>query len=175
MIDMLEFAIKWLQVSDSVNANDKPLILKIRFMFRGLVPSDRATCKIVSRVNSFDFVNQFLLQLLLWVYHLVVNTPKHPYIKTYNSFLHLLCKTITVHILLLIGSRPESRKPVSFLIRNVSGSLKWYSDVSPVQLSEEFHAAEILVSQACLVVLMEISFRHERRSSMDPLSKPWDW
>ena len=39
--------------SVSLNATDKPLRLKIQFMSRDLVPSDRATCTIASRVNFF--------------------------------------------------------------------------------------------------------------------------
>ena len=55
MLDALEIIIKWLQVSVSaVNATDKPLRLKIQFVSRDLVPSDRVTCTIASRVNFFD-------------------------------------------------------------------------------------------------------------------------
>src|SRR6202034_2588931 len=53
MLDTLEIIIKWLQVSVS-DRNDKPLRLKIRFVFRDLVPSDRTTCMIASRMNFFD-------------------------------------------------------------------------------------------------------------------------
>ena len=37
-----------------MNSTDKSLRLKIRFVSRDLVPSDRATCTISSRVNFFD-------------------------------------------------------------------------------------------------------------------------
>jgi hypothetical protein len=37
-----------------VNVIDKPITLKIRFVFRDFVPSDRATCTIAPRVNNFD-------------------------------------------------------------------------------------------------------------------------
>ena len=36
-----------------VNATDKPLRLKVRFVSRALVPSDRPTCTIASRVSFF--------------------------------------------------------------------------------------------------------------------------
>ena len=52
-LDRLEVIIKWLQVSVS-DAIDKPFRLKIRFMSRDLVLSDRAICTIASRMNSFD-------------------------------------------------------------------------------------------------------------------------
>ena len=54
MLDRLEIIIKWLQVSLSVNTTDIPFILKIQFVSRDLVPSDRATCTIASRVNFFE-------------------------------------------------------------------------------------------------------------------------
>jgi hypothetical protein len=53
MLDTLEIIIKWLQVSVS-ECNPEPLRLKIRFVSRDLVPSDRATCMIASRMNFFD-------------------------------------------------------------------------------------------------------------------------
>ena len=53
MLNMLEIIIKWLQVSVS-ECNRQTPRTKIRFVSRDLVPNDRATCTIVSRVNFFD-------------------------------------------------------------------------------------------------------------------------
>ena len=50
MLDTLEIIIKWLQVS----VTDKPLRLKIWFLYRDLDPTDRLTCTIASRVNFVD-------------------------------------------------------------------------------------------------------------------------
>ena len=62
MLDILEIIIKWLQVSVSSECNRQTL--KIWFVSRDLVLSDRATCTIASRVNSFDFLDQALPQFL---------------------------------------------------------------------------------------------------------------
>ena len=72
----LEIIIKWLQVG--VSEYNKPLRLKFRFVSRDLVPSDRATCTIASRVNFsnakklslFDFEVQNLRVSLHLYYHL---------------------------------------------------------------------------------------------------------
>ena len=53
MLDTLDIIIKWLQVSVS-DRSRQTLWLKIWFATRGLVPSDRVTCTIASRVNFFD-------------------------------------------------------------------------------------------------------------------------
>ena len=80
---------RWV-VSDRKN----PLGLKIRFVSRDLVPSDRATCTIASRVNSFDTKSSpSTIDLEVWglsVSPAIIccnqcnlnNIPKHFYIKT---------------------------------------------------------------------------------------------
>ena len=51
-----------------VKATDKPLGLKILFVSRALVPSDRATCTIASRVNFFNTKKFFLiLDFEVWI------------------------------------------------------------------------------------------------------------
>ena len=53
MPDMLQIINKWLRVSVS-ECNRQTPHTKIQFVFRDLVPSDRATCTIASRENFFD-------------------------------------------------------------------------------------------------------------------------
>ena len=51
-----------------VNATDKHLELKVRFVSRALVPSYRATCTIASRVNFFNTKKFFLiLDFEVWI------------------------------------------------------------------------------------------------------------
>ena len=53
-LDTLEVVIKWLQVSVcECNRQTWTLQTKIRFVSRDLIPSDRATCTIASRMNFF--------------------------------------------------------------------------------------------------------------------------
>ena len=61
-VDTLEIIIKWLQVgvSDCIQQTVK---LKSKFVSRDLVPSDRATYTIASRVNFFDTKLKALSQL----------------------------------------------------------------------------------------------------------------
>jgi hypothetical protein len=55
MLDTLEIIIKWLQVSSECNRQTPHTKNSICvFVSRDLVPSDRATCTIASRVNIFD-------------------------------------------------------------------------------------------------------------------------
>ena len=53
-LNTVEIIVKWLQVSVSECIRQATLRLKTQFVSRDLVPSDRATCTIASRVNFFD-------------------------------------------------------------------------------------------------------------------------
>jgi hypothetical protein len=54
--DTLEIIFKWLQVSVS-ECNRQTPQLKSDLWSRDLVPSDRATCTIASRVNSLPYLS----------------------------------------------------------------------------------------------------------------------
>ena len=123
-----------------MNASDKPSKLKIRFVSRDLVPSDRATCTIASRVNFFNSKKKTPSRCL-WSLKIESITPKHFYIYSpvYDHFHDILirrigwapwqsdsprvdssttCETITVHKLPLrfsTRSYPDSHTNPSVL------------------------------------------------------------
>ena len=121
----------------SVNTSDKPSKLKVRFVSRDLVPSDRATCTIASRVNFFDSKNTPSRRLRSLKFASLQNI--YIYSPVYNHFHDILirrigwapwqsdsprvdssttCETITVHKLPLrfsTRSYPDSHTNPSVL------------------------------------------------------------
>lgn len=95
-----------------VNATDKPFRLKSDFCLGAWFRASE-TCTIASRVNSFEFVqpsSPLTSGFEVWergFYRLLINTPKHLKILPSNSLPRLLCKTITVHKLLVIWEPPR--------------------------------------------------------------------